>query len=189
MPHQFNPAHKEKLDTPQRRRDLPPEKILEKFALDSDNIAADVGCGIGYFTIPIARVVDNQVYAFDLSQEMLDEVALKREEEGLDNIKLVNTSQEEDYIPENKIDFMLMSNLVHEVADKKEFLKKYLMGLKPGGRLVVIDFKKQSSQSGPPAAERISKAKLYKLLEEDLGLTLKIAADLNEEQYALAAEK
>lgn len=189
MAHKFNPDHKEKLDTKQRRRTLPPTKILEKFNLEASDIAADVGCGIGYFTIPMAKIVNERVYAFDLSQEMLDEVAIKKEEEELDHIKLINTVQEEDYMPDKKIDFMLMSNLIHEVEDKKEFLTSYLQGIKSGGRLAIIDFKKQDSKDGPPITEKVSKAELYKLLEDELGLKLQLVTDLNEQQYGIVAKK
>lgn len=187
MAHKFNPAKKDKLDTKKRRRDLPPHKILEKFNLKQTDTVADVGCGIGYFTIPMAELVEKEVYAFDLSQEMLDEVDQKKEEKGLENIKLINTQQEEDYIPKDTIDFMLMSNLVHEVENKIEFLKDYLTGLKEGGKLAIIDFKKQTSDAGPPVREKVSKAELYELLEEELGLQLELAFDLNEEQYGLVA--
>ncbi|MBM7557390.1 class I SAM-dependent methyltransferase [Halanaerobacter jeridensis] len=189
MAHKFNPKHKDKLDTKQRRRDLPPEKILEKFNLQTNDTVADVGCGVGYFTIPMAQISDEKVYAFDLSQEMLDEVAVKREEHELHHIKLINTTQEEDYIPDKKIDFMLMSNLIHEVEDKEEFLSNYLRGVKNGGRIAIIDFKKEKIKQGPPLSEKVSKAELYKLLEDKLALKLELVADLNEYQYAIVAKK
>ena len=189
MAHTFNPDNKDKLDSKQRRRDLPPEKILKKFSLQASDTIADVGCGIGYFTIPLAQVVNSPVYAFDIAQEMLDEVAVKRKEYGLDNIKLINTKQEADYLPADKVDFMLMSNLIHEVENKRKFLADYLQIVKSGGRLAIIDFKKKSAAQGPPVKERISKAELYKLLEEKLGLKLELVSDLNEQQYAVIAEK
>lgn len=189
MGHTFNPENKDKLDTKQRRRDLPPQKILEKFSLQDSDTIADVGCGIGYFTIPLAQMVNSRVYAFDIAQEMLDEIAAKKREYNLDNIKLINTKQESNYLPEEEIDFMLMSNLIHEVDNKSEFLEHYLQPVKAGGRLAVIDFKKKSAAQGPPVTERISKAELYKLLEQDLGLKLKLVSDLNEQQYVVIAEK
>ena len=188
MAHRFNPKHKSKLDTKERRRDLPPNKVLEKLGLKKNDTVADIGCGIGYFTIPMAKVVTGEVYAVDIAQEMLDEVAAKKEELELNNIKLINSNNDLDNIAQQTVDFMLMSNLVHEVEDKKEFLKNYLTKVKVGGRLAIIDFKKIDSEVGPPLKTKVSKADLYKLLEE-IGLTPKLVTSLNSEQYAILAKK
>ncbi|MGM0370344.1 MAG: class I SAM-dependent methyltransferase [Bacillota bacterium] len=188
MAHRFDPAQKDKLDTKERRRNLPPEKILEKFNLATTDVVADIGCGIGYFTVPIAQLVNNKVYAVDISQEMLDEVTTAKQEHGLDNIELINNQLQSNALEDETIDFMLMSNLVHEVETKEEFLESYLAKLRPGGRLAIIDFKKISTDFGPPVEEKISKAKLYNLLEE-LGLEVKLVTDLNQEQYGILAKK
>jgi ubiquinone/menaquinone biosynthesis C-methylase UbiE len=188
MAHRFDPAKKDKLDTKQRRRNLPPDRILEKLKLSTTDVVADIGCGVGYFTVPIAQLVDNKVYAVDISQEMLDEVAIAKQEQDLENIELINTQDQSNVLEDDTIDFMLMSNLVHEVETREEFLESYLAKLRPGGRLAIIDFKKIATDFGPPVKEKISKAKLYNLLEE-LGLEVKLVTDLNQEQYGILAKK
>jgi len=188
MAHRFDPAKKDKLDTKQRRRNLPPDKILEKFNLNTTDVVADIGCGVGYFTVPIAQLVDNKVYAVDISQEMLDEVEVAKREQNLENIELINNQAQPNALENETIDFMLMSNLVHEVETKEEFLKSYLAKLKQGGRLAIIDFKKVATDFGPPVTEKISKVDLYNLLEK-LGLEVKLVTDLNQEQYGILAKK
>ena len=73
MTHKFNIDNKHKLDSPKWRELLPPSETLKKLELYDGAIAADIGCGIGYFTLPAAELVGSQgrVYALDVSEEIL----------------------------------------------------------------------------------------------------------------------
>ena len=66
MVHKFNPANKKKLDDPWRRENLPPILTLEKLGLIPGDTMADLGCGIGYFTIPAAEIVRESYKVFAL---------------------------------------------------------------------------------------------------------------------------
>lgn len=57
MAEKFNVAQRHKLDNPRRREILPPEETLSSFGLPPGAIMADIGCGIGYFTFPAARLL------------------------------------------------------------------------------------------------------------------------------------
>ena len=75
MTHKFDAKNRHKLDNPKRREMLPPEKTLIRLGLKQGDIVADIGCGIGYFTIPAANIVGDsgKVFAMDISPEMLEE--------------------------------------------------------------------------------------------------------------------
>ena len=74
--HKFDPSNKSKLDNEWRREVLPPFKVLESLGLENKYIIADIGCGIGYFTIPAAELTaPNKVYALDISGDMLAEAS------------------------------------------------------------------------------------------------------------------
>lgn len=84
--HKFNIKSLEKLDNQERRKMMPPKETLMKFNIQDDGTFLDVGCGIGYFTIPAAELLkNNKAIGIDIRQEML-EAAEKRKGE-LSNIE------------------------------------------------------------------------------------------------------
>ena len=76
MAHKFNKLDKKKLDNPKKRELIPPYKILEMIELEEGDKIADVGAGIGYFTIPASEIVGKKgmVYALDIELEMIEEI-------------------------------------------------------------------------------------------------------------------
>lgn len=167
MAHKFNPINKKKLDNEWRRENLPPIETLEKLGLKAGDIFADIGCGIGYFTIPAAKLIgNNSAYALDTSPEMLAEVELRGKAEGLNNIKIVKTEELDLMIPDESVSFGLMVNVIHEIVDKNQFLEESSRIIKPRGKLAVIDWEKQAMEMGPPCDHRISSDEVKTLLKE-----------------------
>lgn len=167
MAHKFNPNNKKKLDNEWRRENLPPVETLEKLGLKPDDVFADIGCGIGYFTIPAAKLIgNNSAYALDTSPEMLAEVELRGKAEGLNNIKIVKTEELDLMIPDESVSFGLMVNVIHEIVDKNQFLEESSRIIKPGGKLAIIDWEKGETEMGPPVDHRIGSDELTAMLKE-----------------------
>lgn len=167
MVHKFNPNSKKKLDDEWRRENLPPVETLKKLGLETSDSVADIGCGIGYFTIPAARLIgNNNAYALDTSPEMLEEVELRSNAAGLNNIKIVKTEELDLIIPDESVSFGLMVNVIHEIADKNQFLKESSRIIRPGGKLVIIDWEKGETEMGPPVDHRIGTEELTAMLKE-----------------------
>lgn len=82
MTHKFDVQNKCKLDNPKRREMLPIEKVLAEIGLKEDDILADIGCGIGYFSIPAAQLIGSKgkVYALDVKYEMIEDVGKRAKE-------------------------------------------------------------------------------------------------------------
>lgn len=74
MVHKFDVKNRSKLDNAERRSILPSEKTIASFNLSEGDIMADIGCGIGYFTIPTSKIVgeSGRIFAMDISPEMLE---------------------------------------------------------------------------------------------------------------------
>lgn len=167
MTHKFNPINKKKLDNEWRRENLPPLETLTKLELKPDDTFADIGCGIGYFTIPAAEIIGSQTaYALDTSPEMLEEVKLRAENAGLTNIVITQTGEYDLKLADELVTFALLVNVIHEIEDKPLFLKEISRILKPGGKLAIIDWEKRETEMGPPVDHRISREELTAMLKE-----------------------
>lgn len=127
-------------DNPLRKLYQDPEKILAHYIQKGD-IAVDLGCGMGYFSIPMARMVGEcgRVIAVDLQDKMLSGLRRRAEKNGL--IERVTTHQcTQDRIGiSEKVDFILAFWMVHEVHDSRSFLEQISDILKPGGKLLVVE--------------------------------------------------
>jgi 2-polyprenyl-3-methyl-5-hydroxy-6-metoxy-1,4-benzoquinol methylase len=117
-----------------------PERILRPYIKPGWTVL-DVGPGIGYFTIPLARLVggSGKVIAVDLQKEMLEGIRRRALKAGvLNRIELRQTIPETIGINE-RLDFCLAFWMVHEVPDKPRFLSEISARLKPGGLLLLVE--------------------------------------------------
>ena len=116
------------------------EKILQGLVKEGQ-IVYDIGCGMGYFSLTLARMVGKTgtVICVDLQKEMLSAARRRAERAGLaDRIRLKQCtpqSLELDAIA----DFALAFWMVHEVPDKQRFLGEINRALKPGGTLLLVE--------------------------------------------------
>lgn len=128
------------LSTSLRRLAHKPERILAGL-VEPGQTAADIGCGPGFFTLPMAELVGPEgcVIAIDLQQEMLDQVRRRAERAGLLERIRLHRAGEGDLGIEARVDFALAFYMVHEVPDARAFLRQVREMLKPGGRFLVVE--------------------------------------------------
>ncbi len=121
-------------DNPLRRLVQNPDRIVSGL-VGPGQTAVDIGCGIGYFTIPLARLVGSQgkVLAIDLQEKMLAGVRRRAEKAGLtDRIRFCLAAPAGLGVS-GPVDFVLTFWMVHEVPDRERFLKEIHRLLRPGG--------------------------------------------------------
>lgn len=186
MGHRFRPEHVEKLDNPERRRLLPPLQILAGLQIGESHVVADIGCGIGYFTIPAAKQTQENVYAVDIEQKMLEYLGNRIQPEGIKNITAMQGSAESLPLPSCSVDRMIYSLILHEVDDLKATLREMKRILRKDGRVLMIEWEKKETQSGPPVEHRIAATDLLDKLEE-AGFDCR-ATKPNSDQYAIIAD-
>lgn len=169
MTHKFDAGNKSKLDSEWRRKSLPPELTLEKLGLDTEDILADIGCGIGYFTIPAAKILNpgNIIYALDTSAVMLEGLKERALESGVSNIITIQTEEYDLKLPDEVISFGLLVNVFHEIEEKQKFIQEIKRVLKPEGCLAIIEWKKESMEMGPPVSHRLSAEEIITILERE----------------------
>lgn len=190
MAHKFEISNMHKLDNPRRREVLPPDETLRILNINNDDVFVDVGCGIGYFTLPAAKSIgeNGEVYAVDISPEMLKVVEEKVQIEKLTNVKLIISEEYSLNLPDTTATIVFTCNVVHEVDDKYRFLSEMKRILKDNGRVVIIDWEKVQSDFGPPVNHRIDKTEIKGILT-GLGFREITDDNLNGYFYLITAKK
>jgi ubiquinone/menaquinone biosynthesis C-methylase UbiE len=166
--HTFDPEDRHKLDSAERRAAMPPEETLLKAGIKPGDVVLDIGCGIGYFAMPAARLVGPRglVYAVDISGVMLAELRSKTASTGIFNIHTTQTPHGKLAIPPAGYTLALLVNVLHEIEDKRTFLSAVAAALKPATRLAVIEWKKTAAGQGPPLKDRLSEDEVQVLLKK-----------------------
>ncbi len=157
--HKFDPAHRAHLLDPERARYLPAKKILSKFPLKAGSAAVDVGCGPGYWTIPMAEIVGptGRVYAVDLSEAMLVDLRTRLDKRPELPVQVMRSSEDRVPLPARSVDFAFLACVLHEL-DGPGTLREAARVLRPGGVLGIVDWKKIRQDVGPPYRHRLSTA-------------------------------
>ena len=130
---------------------------------------ADIGAGDGYFSIPAAKIVGDSgiILALDAYPEALSDLNAAALAAGLTNIKTIAGEAENSLICRNCADIVLMANVLHDFNDPVAALQNARLALKPDGRLIDLDWKKEKDQpQGPPFNIRFDQEKATALLED-----------------------
>ncbi len=163
--HKFDPRKRAILDDPKRFFFQNPDAILSGAGVQPGQVVADIGCGTGFFTIPLAKYVGKtgKVYALDTSFTMIKE--LRKRARKLKQVKPIHSQENRFPLAAGNIDFVLLVNMVHELEDWKLFLKEVKRILTPGGRVCIVDFKRKKMEMGPPLRVRLTKNRLKEMLQ------------------------
>lgn len=190
MSSKFNADNRHKLDNPQRREMLPPGKTLQTLGLKEGNLVADIGCGIGYFSIPAAEIIGETglVFGLDLSVEMIEDLDHKIETNNLQNIRTVITSENDLKLGDESIDFAFLANVLHELDEIPPMLREVKRILKDEGKIVVLEWKKEESDYGPPVEHRLADEAVVSLLQE-FGFKNIEQLDIEQHFYAVRGQK
>ncbi len=137
---------------------------------------ADLGCGSGYFTVPISRKV-KKVYGIDVQKEMLEFLEEKIQTQKILNIETLRSKENEIPLQNESVDLLLSVNTLHEFHDAEKIINEIRRVLKPDGQVAIIDFKKEKTGFGPPVSVRVSKEQTSRLFEKQ-GLTVLKAHEL-----------
>lgn len=149
---------------------LNPSSVLDVLDLKENFTAADFGCGSGGWVIPLAKKLkEGKIYAIDILEEPLSALRSRLKAEKILNVDTVKADVERSSkLFDNSCDLVLMSNLLFEAEDKKKLMEEGKRVLRPGGRILVVDWKKDSSL-GPKNKVSLEEVKD---IAKELGLKL-----------------
>ena len=130
------------LDRPERSSEERTDLLIDLLDLAPDAAVADIGAGSGTLTFPIAaRVPRGRVYAVDIQPEMLALIEARAAREELGNVVTVLGAIDDTNLPPGAIDLILLVDSYHEFSHPDEMLRSMLAALKPGGRLVQVEYR------------------------------------------------
>jgi precorrin-6B methylase 2 len=131
------------LERPEREREEQPQKLMEALQLQAGDVVADIGAGTGYFTLRLAPAVapNGRVKAIDIQQEMLDLLEDRLARERLDNVDLILGEVADPRLEPGSVDLALMVDVYHEFEYPYEMMQHIVRALKPGGRVVLVEYR------------------------------------------------
>jgi SAM-dependent methyltransferase len=134
------------LERPEREFEEQPSKAIKALGIRPGQVVADVGAGSGYYTVRLAKQVGRmgRVYASDIQPEMIVHLQRRLERERIENVELVQATDTNPRLPDGAFDLVLMVDVYHELSRPQEVLRRLRAALKPDGRLVLIEYRKES---------------------------------------------
>jgi arsenite methyltransferase len=186
-PHQHHPPSSEEyarvLEDPTRDAWQKPHEVVMALGLKPNEAIADIGAGTGYFARRFANHA-GKVYAVDIDPKLLDLVR----KNAPANLETVLAAPDDPRLPERSVDTIFICEVLHHIENRAAYYPKLAKALKPGGRIVVIDFYKKELPVGPPVAMKIAEDEAVAELKQ-AGFNLTKRLDFLPYQYFLFFEK
>lgn len=133
------------LERPSREAEEQPQKIISALNLKPTDVVADIGAGTGYFSFRIAQnLTSGKVLAVDIQPEMLDIINFLKQEQGITNVEPILANINNPNLRQNSIDLALMVDAYHEFSQPYEVMKGIVKALKPGGRVVLVEYRREN---------------------------------------------
>ncbi len=177
------------LADPQRDAWQKPDEVVRALGLVPGQTACDIGAGPGYFSLRLAAAVGarGRVYAVDVEPQILAALQERLAQSGARNVTPVLALADDPLLPEAACDLVLVVDTYHHFPEPPAYLKQLKRLLRPGGRLVNIDYHKRPTPVGPPLQHRIAREDF---LKDAAGAGLRLVAEPTflEHQYYLVLQ-
>lgn len=151
------------LDRPEREEEERPDLVMKALALKPGDAVADLGCGTGYFSYRMAREVGAKgvVYGVEIQQEMLDILAVKMRERNVTNVVGVLGTITDPKLPK-PVDLVIMVDVYHEFDHPWEMMDAICKKLKPGGRVVFVEYRAEDPEVPIKLLHKMAEAQVKK---------------------------
>lgn len=170
---------------PQRAQRTDVYTILAFSDINDRDTVADIGCGPGFFTIPLAKALSNgKLYALDIDEEMLEVCRQRVAESRLGNVEFLKCDDYDFPLEAGALNGLFLADVVHHTEDKLRFLEAVRALLGSRGWCTILEWYKKETETGPPLERRIDPPDLRDLATE-AGFLYLVTRDLNGEQYMM----
>jgi ubiquinone/menaquinone biosynthesis C-methylase UbiE len=155
------------LERPEREKEEQPNKLLKALEIKPGDIVADIGAGSGYFSFRLAKRVGpkGKVLAVDIQPEMLDIIRKRMEAAKVKNIMPIEGEEDDPRLPAGAVDMILMVDVYHEFAYPWEMTRNMVRALKPGGRLVFVEYRLEDPKVWIKLVHKMSEKQVRKEMD------------------------
>jgi len=175
---------------PEREAEEQPEKALDALNLKPGMVVADIGAGVGYMSLRLAKRVgpSGRVYANDLQPEMLAKLRENAAKGKINNVVTVLGDVADPKLPPNTMDLVLLVDVYHEFSQPQQMLRKIRETLKPDGRLVLLEYRAEDPNVPIVAEHKMTVAQVKTELEAE-GFVLQPVIETLPRQHILILRK
>jgi SAM-dependent methyltransferase len=180
------------LERPEREREERLTLLVECLDLKPGMVVADIGAGSGVISAMLSDRVgpEGTVLAVDIQQEMLDALAAKCKERGIENIEPILGTNKSPRLKPGTVDLALMVDVYHEFDFPYEMLREIAKSLRPGGRVVFVEYRKEDPDVPIKEVHKMSQAQVKKEAGlPEFGLEWKETVDKLPRQHVIVFEK
>ena len=179
----------DRLLSPERERELDPFMVITFMPMDPYERVADIGCGPGFFSVPLAKyLVYGKLYCLDVMDEMLEVVGKRVAQANLGNVEIMKCGPTDFPVPEGSLDGVFLAFVVHQAEDRVSLLKAAGELLKLGGWCTVLEWFRKGTECGPPLEHRIEPREIEALAGE-AGFQFRSWRSLNGRHYMAVLRK
>jgi len=178
---------------------ISPQRVVAEWGIQEGDNVADLGCGGGYFTIPVAKIVGEKgkVFAVDVMEGPIEAVRSKAYLDKLNNVEVIRANLEKrgslaKWVKANSCNFVILANTLYTSEKKKAIIQEAKRILSSKGKLIVIDWVKNVSGAfrnfGPPLEIRVDKKEVKDMVTK-AGFSLQGDFEAGQFHFGMAFRK
>ncbi len=146
-------------ESPDRDKWQKPDEVVKALALKPGETIVDLGAGTGYFTRRFAAAVapTGRAIGLDVEPGMVEHMRDDARTRGLANYDAKLVKPDDPELAPASVDVVFLCDAYHHIENRSDYFRKVRAALKPGGRVVDVDFKKEPLPVGPPPAHKVAR--------------------------------
>ncbi|MEM6804376.1 MAG: class I SAM-dependent methyltransferase [Bacteroidota bacterium] len=173
------------LERPEREAEEKGSLMIQSLGLKPTDVVADIGAGSGYFTFQMAPLVpEGKVIAQDIQPQMIQIMAAKQAENGIENVEYVLGGEKNSKLKTHSVDWVLIVDVYHEFSYPREMMESIVKAMKPTARLALVEYRGEDPSVPIKPRHKMTEAQAVKEMKL-VGLSLIENKDLLPRQHLM----